>query len=280
VTGPLRSAELQLRAARRILPRAPLTRRRFGSLDDRFVFVVGSPRSGTTFLGRSLGSLPGFIDLGEVAPFKAAIPELAGLDAGEGSRRVRRILTRARRLGLVGSLRPVEQTPETAFVLPAVLAAFPGARAVHAVRDGRDVAASLLERGWLRTGRGGEDDAGLPFGPGARFWVEPEREAEFAGVSDARRAAWAWRRYVSAVRNAPVPVVEVRYERLAADPGAAASELAAALDVPAEPLAAALRQAHGASVGRHARDLEGEALADVLDEAGDLLRELGYLQAV
>jgi hypothetical protein len=280
VTGPLRSAELQLRAARRILPRAPLTRRRFGALDDRFVFVVGSPRSGTTFLGRSIGSLPGFIDLGEVAPFKAAIPELAGLDAGDASPRLRRVLTRARRLGLVGGLRPLEQTPETAFVLAAALEAFPAARVVHAVRDGRDVASSLLERGWLRAERGGGDDAGLPFGPGARFWVEPEREEEFAGVSDARRAAWAWRRYVGAVRSASVPVVEVRYEQLAGDPGAVAAQLASALDVPEGPLAEALHHAHGASVGRHARDLEGQDRADVLEEAGDLLRELGYLRSV
>ena len=280
MTGPLRSAELQLRAARRILPRAPLSRRRFGALDDRFVFVVGSPRSGTTFLGRSIGSLPGFIDLGEVAPYKAAIPELARLDAQQGSPRLRRVLTRARRLGLVGSLRPVEQTPETAFVLAAALEAFPEARVVHAVRDGRDVAASLLERGWLRAGRGGGDDAGLPFGPDARFWVEPERQEEFAGVSDARRAAWAWRRYVGAVRSAPVPVVEIRYERLVDDPGAVAAGLSAALDVPERPLAEALRHAHDASVGRHTRDLKGEELADVLAEAGDLLRELGYLQSV
>lgn len=280
MTGPLRSAELQLRAARRILPRAPLTRRRFGALDDRFVFVVGSPRSGTTFLGRSIGSLPGFIDLGEVAPFKAAIPVLAGLDAGDASPRLRRVLTRARRLGLVSGLRPVEQTPETAFVLAAALEAFPAARVVHAVRDGRDVASSLLERGWLRAGRGGGDDAGLPFGPGARFWVEPEREEEFAGVSDARRAAWAWRRYVGAVRSAPVPVVEVRYEELAGDPRAVAAQLASTLDVPEGPLAEALHHAHGASVGRHARDLEGQDRTDVLEEAGDLLRELGYLQPV
>ena len=280
MTGPLRSAELQLRAARRILPRAPLSRRRFGALDNRFVFVVGSPRSGTTFLAHSIGSLPGFIDLGEVAPFKAAIPELAGLDAEDGSAHVRRVLTRARRLGLVGSLRPVEQTPETAFVLAAALEAFPQARVVHAVRDGRDVASSLLERGWLRAGRGGGDDAGLPFGPDARFWVEPERQEEFAGVSDARRAAWAWRRYVGAVRSAGVPVVEIRYERLVGDPGAVAAELAGARDVPERPLADALHHAHDASVGRHARDLEGEELADVLTEAGDLLRELGYLQSV
>jgi hypothetical protein len=278
VSGPLRSAELQLRAARHILPRARLSRRRFGRLDDRLVLVVGSPRSGTTFLAGALGSLPGFIDLGEVAPLKAAIPDLAGRSTEEAAPAIRRILTRARRLGLVGSLRPVEQTPETAFVLPAVLRAFPEARIVHVLRDGRDVACSLLERGWLRAGRGGTDDAGNRFGPEARFWVEPERREEFTAVGDARRAAWAWRRYVSAVRDSGAPLAEVRYERLAADPGAVAADLAAALGAPEEPLAAALAEAHDASVGRHVRDLSADELADVLAECGSLLHELGYVQ--
>ena len=276
--GPLRSAELQLRAARHILPRAPLSRRRFGRPDGRLVLVVGSPRSGTTFLARALGSLPGLIDLGEVAPLKAAIPELAGRHVDETAAAVRRILTRARRLGLVGNLRPVEQTPETAFVLPGILAAFPEARVVHAVRDGRDVVCSLLERGWLQSGRAGTDDAGNRFGAEARFWVEPERREEFASVSEARRAAWAWRSYVGAVRASSARVVEVRYERLTADPAGAAAELAGALGVPEAPLAGALAEAHRGSVGRYATDLSEEQLADVVAEAGGLLRELGYLQ--
>jgi hypothetical protein len=277
VSGPLRSAELQLRAARHILPRGGLSRRRLGRLDDRLVFVAGSPRSGTTFLAGALGSLPGFVDLGEVAPLKAAIPALAGEPPERAAPEIRRLLTRARRLGLVGSLRSVEQTPETAFVLPAVLLAFPEARIVHALRDGRDVASSLLERGWLRAGRGGTDDAGNRLGPEARFWVERGRRAEFPQVADARRAAWAWRRYVTAVRESGAPVVEVRYERLAADSRAVASELAAALEVPEAPLQAALARAHDASVGRHARDLSADETREVLAECGGLLRELGYL---
>ena len=53
------------------------------------------------------------------------------------------------------------------------LDAYPEARAVHIVRDGRDVVCSLLERGWLAAGRAGVDDADLPYGARARFWVEP-----------------------------------------------------------------------------------------------------------
>lgn len=220
------------------------------------------------------------MDLGEVEPLKDAIRRFAPLDESTGTAEIRRILTRSRRFGLVGGIRPVEQTPEMAHVLPSALKAFPEARVVHALRDGRDVVCSLLERGWLRAGRDGRDYAGPPFGPSARFWVEEDRREEFPRVSDARRAAWAWRRYLTAVRTAGVPVAEARYERMTADPETVGAELAEALDVPVEPMIAALRHAHSDSVGRHARDLSDEELGDVLAEAGDLLRELGYLQTV
>ncbi len=271
------SAVNQLRIAKRLAPRRGATfGERFGRLDDRLVFVVGSPRSGTTFLAGAVGSVPGFVDLGEVAPVKAAVPELAALPPSEAARRLRRILALSRRVGLVGSVRAVEQTPELAHMAAALPLAFPKSRIVHIVRDGRDVVCSLLERGWLRQGRTGADDAGIPHGSYARFWVEPERRKEFESATDARRAAWAWRRYVTAVRTAGVPLTEVRYEELAADPRAVAEALAPALDVPFEPLAAALGRAHGSSVGRYRADLTAEQLADVEAEAGDLLRKLGY----
>ena len=276
--GLLESASLQLRVARRLAPRRGATlAERLGRLDDRLVFVVGSPRSGTTFLAGAIGSVPGFVDLGEVAPVKAAVPELVGLPAAQAAQRLRRTLAIARRIGLVGSVRAVEQTPEMAYLADVALLAYPSARVVHIVRDGRDVVCSLLERGWLRAGRAGADDAGLPYGHEPRFWVEPERADEFRRASDVRRAAWAWRRYVSAARTARGDVFELRYELLAADPECAAAALGAHLEAPVAPLAAALRAVHAASVGRHRRDLDPDQLAEVVEEAGDLLRELGYL---
>ena len=269
------SPGLYLRAARRSIAAGGLSTASLGRLDDRLVFVFGSPRSGTTFLAAAIGALPGFVDLGEVHPLKAAIPELAALDAEEGAGRIRRILGLTRRLGLVGGRRAVEQTPETAFVLPAVARAFQDAALVHAVRDGRDVVCSLLERGWLSRGRGGADDAGGAYGAHARFWVEPGREHEFAEASDARRAAWAWRRYAGAVRDSGVPHVEVRYERLAHE----ADVLAAALGADPEALRAPLAAAHGSSVGRHRRDLAPAQLAEVEDEAGPLLDAFGYARS-
>ena len=277
---PLESVALQLRVAKRLAPRRGATLgERLGRLDDRLVFVLGSPRSGTTFLAGAIGSLPGFVDLGEVAPVKAAVPELARLEPAVAARRLRRTLAVARRVGLVGAVRPVEQTPELAHLVDVVARAFPDARIVHIVRDGRDVVSSLLDKPWLRPAQAQADDAGVAYGTYARFWVEPERREEFERASDARRAAWAWRRYVTAARAASAQPLEIRYEELAEDAAAVAARLAPHLDAPGGALADALGRAHATSVGRYRRDLDDQQLADVLEEAGDLLAELGYVSS-
>jgi hypothetical protein len=245
--------------------------------EGRAVFVVGSPRSGTSFTGAALGSQPGFVDLGEVPLLKAAVPRLAELPAGEQAREVRRILERVRGLALVRGLRGVEQNPETSFVLAGALLAYPEAQAVHVLRDGRDVVCSLLERGWLGAERAGRDDARQSYGRHARFWVEPERREEFERASEARRAAWAWRRYVRAASAVPERTVELRYEALVESPHAEADRVAGALGSEPEPLRSAFAEVHASSLGRWRRELRPEQVADVEAEAGELLAELGYL---
>lgn len=254
-------------AGARVAERALAQRPRFGH-EERLVFVVGCPRSGTTFMGRAIGGLPGFVDLSEVTPWKAALPH------GPSAAELRAILERVRLIGLARGLRGVEQTPETSHVLREALEAFPQAQAVHAVRDGRDVVCSLLERGWLSAGKDGGDDAGLAYGPEPRFWVEPERREEFSQVSDARRCAWAWRRYVEAARsaNAGERLLEIRYENFSR----CAEELATFLDANVTSAHRALDDFRDTSIGRWKLDLTPEQLADVDAEAGPLLMELGY----
>jgi hypothetical protein len=244
--------------------------------EERLTFVVGSPRSGTSFMGSALGSQPGWVDLGEVPVLKAAVPELVELSQDEQAIAVRRILQRVRTLGLARGLRGVEQSPETSYVLAGALQAYPRATAVHLIRDGRDVVCSLLDRGWLRTGRVAQDDAQQPFGAHLRFWVEPERHAEFEQASEVRRAAWAWRRYLTAAQAVPERTVELRYEALVADPDRQANRLSDALDCDPAPLRRAFLEVRDESVGRWQRDLTPEQLAEVESEAGVLLAELGY----
>jgi hypothetical protein len=240
--------------------------------ERRLVFVVGSPRSGTTFLAGAIGAVPGFADLTEVTPLKAEIPLLATLPDDEAALRIRSILDRVRTFTLTRGVRAVEQTPETAFVLRAALRAYPEAQSVHVVRDGRDVVCSLLERGWLSAGRTGGDDARLPYGTDARFWVAAGERDAFQASSDAARAAWAWRSYVTAARAVTERVVEVRYDSLASS----AAQIAAALGVSAAPLEASLSRFHDRSIGRYRRDLTPLQLADVEQVAGPLLRDLGF----
>jgi len=261
--------------ARRVLVREGVRElpARLRGHEERLVFVVGSPRSGTTFLAGAIGAVAGFADLTEVTPLKSAIPALVG--SADAAERIRAILERVRMLALVRGVRGVEQTPETAFVLGAALAAYPESRAVHIVRDGRDVVCSLLERGWLSAGREGSDDARQAYGADARFWVAPGERSAFEEASDAARAAWAWRSYVDAARSVRERVLEVRYELLAD----AASAIAAHLDVAEAPLAAGLTRFRDDSIGRYRRDLSAEQLGDVERVAGPLLDELGYLAA-
>ena len=238
--------------------------------------MIGSPRSGTTFLGATIGGLPGFVDLGEVQPLKAAMPELIGLDEAQAAPRIHRILQAQRLLALVPGLRGVEQGPETGFVFPAALGAYPEGRAVHLLRDGRDVVCSLLERGWLRAGQARWRDQ-VEEGHQARFWVEPERRQEFESATEATRAAWVWRRYVTAAHRPHERKVEIRYEDLTSEPGPVAAALADHLGAPREKLLSGLAAAHDRSIGRWRRDLTLEQISDVEREAGDLLAELGYL---
>jgi hypothetical protein len=254
----------------RVAERSLVQRPRLGR-EERLVFVVGCPRSGTTFVGRAVGGLPGFVDLGEVTPWKAALPD------GPSAAELRTILERIRRIGLAWGLRCVEQTPETAHVLDAALEAYPQALAVHVIRDGRDVVCSLLERGWLNAASEGRDDARLPYGSEPRFWVEPERRDEFTQVSDARRCAWAWRRYVEAVRRADAGerLLEIRYEELAS----VADRLAEFLDANVTSTHRALDPFRDSSIGRWRKELTPEQVADVEAEAGSLLAELGYTRS-
>ena len=68
---------------------------------EGIVFVVGSPRSGTTFLAGAIGSQPGFVDLGEVRPVKSSIRRWALLPESEAAPELRSTLERVRRLGFV-----------------------------------------------------------------------------------------------------------------------------------------------------------------------------------
>jgi LPS sulfotransferase NodH len=147
------------------------------------VFVVGSPRSGTTLLYHLLLSAGGFAKYyAEASVFNLLAPRFgdlsvarhrdalldtwlaseffrrSGLDADafraavEADCRSAGDLLRLLMDGvsrMQGVSRWAECTPDNLLYVPAIREAFPEACFLHIVRDGRDVACSMAEQGWV-----------------------------------------------------------------------------------------------------------------------------------
>jgi len=173
------------------------------------IFVIGSPRSGTTLLRLILDSHPR-ISCGEETHFLRELEAIVGRDwplvATYGlSRewwleRLRALYDAFQEAVLAGSgkSRWAEKDPTYTLHLRFIDELFPGALYVHMLRDGHDVVASFRDR-WGYT-------------------------------SAARAARTEWARYVTAAEafGAGLPAtrfLELRYEDLVADPEAEAGRL-------------------------------------------------------
>lgn len=249
--------------------------------------MVGSPRSGTTFLGECLEAVP------QVSyHYEPLLTQWFARERGRlgWSPRAERALYRGTYRWLMrvhgeGDLRFAEKTPRNSFLVPRLAELFPDASFVHIVRDGRDVALSLLQLPWFRADGGGAGADGGGFGPHARFWVEPERRDEFERATDLTRCIWCWRRYTEAVADAfeALPSAHVhtlRYEDWVLEGKGEAESLLDFLAIPGAEARAALQSAvagsRAASIGGW-RDRLGDAeCREIEAEAGPLLQRLGY----
>jgi Sulfotransferase family len=291
--GLAASGLLADRRERRVLEASPRSGavRRLDPRVRRPIFVLGAPRSGTSFLGRCIGALP------DVSyHFEPRLTKAVARCVYEGTWSP----ARARRTfrGYYGALlaaaghggrRFAEKDPENCFIVPFLTEVFPDAVFIHVCRDGRDVAVSHSEKPWLAatsTGTGQRGRGGTAWGAAPRFWVEPERRAEFSAVSDLARSAWMWRRFTGSAlaQLAELPpdrALHLRYEDVTDQPAQAAERVADFLEV-ADPAARAalhggFAKARPDSVGRWRAKLGPAELADVRQQAEPLLSQLGYV---
>ena len=256
----------------------------------RPIFIIGAARSGTTFLGDCIGRLPEVTYHHEPPATKAAGRYVyQDLWSYRRSRWFFRLVYRwLVRVERDGDLRFAEKTPTNIFLIPFLSQAFPDSQFIHIIRDGRDASSSHMHKPWLRAEdawSGEREPGGYLHGPWPSFWVEPDRREEFLATSDARRMAWAWRRYTEAGLKDGQALGEeryheLRYEDLVSRPVDEAEQILDFLGIERQQsrdafISAAMR-ADGSSVGTWRNTFYPSEMADIDAEAGDLLRQLGY----
>jgi hypothetical protein len=254
------------------------------------IFIVGAPRSGTTFLGDCLAAIPDISYHFEPVATKAATRYIYQGEWGMTKAKFfyRQVYGWLMRQHLDADLRFAEKTPQNCFIIDFLSQAFPNAKFVHIIRDGRDVALSYSKKPWLQASQaesGKFEPGGYRYGPYARFWVEPERIREFETTSDIHRCIWAWRRFTESAIEAgaklpPIRYYEVRYEKLVSNLTDEDSHLLEFLEITDSQsclsFQKAISKAKVDSVGRWEKELANEQVSTINKEAGFLLKKLGY----
>ena len=254
------------------------------------IFIIGAPRSGTTFLGACIAKLPEISYHFEPIATKAAARYVyEGLwNAPKAQWFYRTAYAWLMRAHLDADLRFAEKTPRNCFLVDFLYQAFPDAQFVHIIRDGRDAALSYSKKPWLQAASaksGKFEPGGYEYGPYARFWVERDRVEEFETTNDIHRCIWAWRRFTeqaleSASHLPAGQYHELRYEALVAKPDEETARLLDFLNIgnpkSRSRLHEAVAEVRPDSVNQWQRELSAEQLQQIETEAGMLLQQLNY----
>jgi hypothetical protein len=276
------------------------------------VFVIGAPQAGAELLARAIKRTPGFhMTLGQrwvlpVVQAFARTPSLARDRPGAAATVLRDAFAQGWQVGAdcclgctpacreaggapgnqpcvteQGITRYGDASPELLYCADSLLDAFPDARLVQIVRDGRDVVAGMLADppalAWFRPGFVNLDAEvthpllGVDSAPDRSLWAD----ATVAG-----KCAMRWRgtiRLMARLRTrlSAEQLVTLRYEEMVARPGDAAAALSAFTGAgirPVEPPVPGTPQEPGA----WRRLLSPAQVAEVEDVAGEELRRVGY----
>ncbi len=264
-------------------------------------FVIGCQKSGTTWVERLLNSHPSVCCMGEghfsdvAGPMLEQVAKLYNDDArtnyrlsAEGLFAVARLFADQVLSQYLATCEHPEEiraigdrTPEGAIGVPALDALYPGARFIHIIRDGRDGAVS----GWAQLRRQGDVGKFSGFAEYALYFAKSH-----------------WVPYITRARQSATRLagryLELRYETLQAEPAVQTRRMLAFLGVDASDEivgacvdAASFRVLSGGRnpgeedpkshyrkgiVGDWQNHFDDETHSRFLQEAGNLLREIGY----
>jgi Sulfotransferase family len=283
------------------------------------LFVIGSPRSGTTFLMRVFQALPQTVCISGVV-YPPTLPQLLPHVTGDTRQHLVSALRQAIQhyldspmflsrtanwqkwwassRNIRGAMRALNghrgfdtvvfKEPFLSFAPETIAEAFPGARVIHIVRDGRDSADSMVRRYNILTdeyleGRDNVETAISRMWNGRRLpgWVPDGAETRFLDSSQFLRCVMMWEAMVSSchsfVSSGSCPTLEIRYEDLMQSPRSVFREVASFGGM--EDLgrsARVLDRAHNQSVGIH-RGRSGEEVAAATETGRAMLEAYGYV---
>lgn len=289
------------------------------------LFIVGCPRSGTTFLADCFGAEAAVeMFVGVLAPPR--LMHMIGYAAQQKqnsepllrvirdifwqsfwrrrSMRSERIQQLIRyRKGLSYWQSPLEsghslfcyKEPFAIFAMAQLAQHFVCSKFIHIIRDGRDVADSLLRTYPNVLSDDILQDVALAemhhseIGPYSLmngwivpWWVAEDRQADFIAASQYGRAVWLWREMVFRGRSlgqqlGPQRYLEIRYEQLMQGSEQQAQQLAAFAGLTsAGRLAKQFKQRHARSIGVARRQQLPHKLTEAERLIGELLKELDY----
>ena len=282
------------------------------------VFVIGAPHSGADLFGRALKQSPGFhVTIGQeaVQSVVRAFARSPSIQRGR-SDAAATVLRDAfaqgwqvtahccltcspfcRDAGRVTGpsccvterdiVRYGDASPDLMYCADALVDAFPDARLVQIVRDGRDVVAAMLADpqtlAWFKPGMANvETEFPNPF-----FGIETEQDlAIWPKLSVAGKCALRWRGAVRAMARLRTSLssdqlTTLRYESMVQDPARTAKAVSGFVGDTVGPVAVRVVRREGepsVAPGAWRRQLTTSQLTEIESVAGPDLRRVGYLE--
>jgi Sulfotransferase family len=284
------------------------------------VFVVGAPHSGAELLGRALKAAPGFhVTIGQPSVLRTVYAFARRPSMYQGRTQAAATVIRdafaqgwqvtatsclectrecraaaglaADTVGPCVELRGLETfgdaSPDLIYCAEALTYAFPDARIVQVIRDGRDVVASMLAdpvvMSWYRPSFVNVD---TEF-PNPFFGIETAEDRDlWPRLSPAARCAlrWRWSVRLAARLHHNLPsgqLKTIRYEHLLSKPEDALPDLSrfAGTTVPSAEIRNEARTARSRGRGRrgpYETSLNSEDITKIEKIAGEEMRRLGY----